>query len=152
MSTTTQLWLMLFEHDWTYEMSDDHSAYCRGRDQRDAIVRAAQESDDNMALYDAWIDMRREGGDFPPLHHKGCDVHREADSHEWLITYNGKVVDGDWSPRRCVELINENMMIVEQSVQFANAMDAMFKPLIDQMERNAPARKDNVIPFPGAEK
>ena len=28
---------LLARHDWTYEYSDDHSQWCRGRDQRAAI-------------------------------------------------------------------------------------------------------------------
>ena len=29
--------VLLAYHDWTYEYSDDHSQWCRGRDQRAAI-------------------------------------------------------------------------------------------------------------------
>ena len=33
---------LLARHDWTYEYSDDHSQWCRGRDQRAAINEEAK--------------------------------------------------------------------------------------------------------------
>ena len=38
----TTLDRLLAYHDWYYEMSDDHSQWCRGRDQRAAIDEEAR--------------------------------------------------------------------------------------------------------------
>ena len=34
--------VLLAYHDWYYDMSDDHSQWCRGRDQRAAINEEAK--------------------------------------------------------------------------------------------------------------
>lgn len=47
----TALDRMLAFHDWYYDYSDDHSQYCKGRDQRTAINAEAKRLKD-MGLTD----------------------------------------------------------------------------------------------------
>ena len=37
--TIQDFWYMLNEHDWSFQMSDDHRQWDRGRKQRDEIAR-----------------------------------------------------------------------------------------------------------------
>lgn len=54
---TTKLldyWNMLSRHDWTHEMSDDHSVWKRGRAAQYDIEQMVKESPEHLALYEAW--------------------------------------------------------------------------------------------------
>jgi hypothetical protein len=61
----TQLKTALADHDWYYSYSDDHSVYCRGRDQANKIhdlrrkCRAAGLADEADSLYEAAQNRKR---------------------------------------------------------------------------------------------
>lgn len=53
--TPRQFHQLCAEHDWTYEFSDDHRSWVRGRDQKEKII-AAIRSDESLApIYVAWV-------------------------------------------------------------------------------------------------
>lgn len=43
----------LASHDWTYEMSDDHSAYCEGRRQRQALEAMQPDLDPGRVIWNS---------------------------------------------------------------------------------------------------
>ena len=40
---TERLRQMLLNHDWTYNYSDDHRAWTKGQEERDAIIKLSKE-------------------------------------------------------------------------------------------------------------
>jgi hypothetical protein len=45
---------MLKAHDWYYMYSDDHSVYCKGRDEITAIFEAMKENPEFGKLYEEY--------------------------------------------------------------------------------------------------
>ena len=110
---TTKLWLMLHEHDWEFQYTDDHNVWVRGQDEQDAIITEAHQSDEHRALYDTWVEMRRAGHlDGPPLVHRGYDVTRVGVS--WVITREGlcQELDIASNPRQAVEMVDQYLGVV----------------------------------------
>ncbi len=58
MSDLEQYKAALAHHDWSYDYSDDYSAWCRGKAQRDAICRMQRELDPD---YSIWNSIAPEG-------------------------------------------------------------------------------------------
>jgi len=125
---TTKLWLLLHEHDWTFQFSDDHHAWGRGQDEQDAIITEARRSDEHRALYDTWVDLRRsESVDVPPLEHRGYSITRVGST--WAITLAGldQYCVVAKNPREAVEMVDQ---------------------FLDDITPSIRAIPDNVIQFP----
>ena len=59
-------------HDWFYEMSDDYSAYGRGRAQRHELNVLCKDRPDLQLMYDEWLEWyngcyRGEQPDMPTI-------------------------------------------------------------------------------------
>ena len=124
----TKLWLLLHEHDWAFQYTDDHHAWVKGQDEHDAIITEARRSIEDKMLFDVWAEMRRAGHiDGPPLEHRGFAITRIGSA--WVITREGldQEVDIARTPRQAVEMIDE---------------------YLDNVTPSTRAIPDNVIQFP----
>lgn len=54
--TKEEYYELLKSHDWFYEMSDDYSAYGRGRKQRQELNWHCKDRPDLQLMYDEWMD------------------------------------------------------------------------------------------------
>lgn len=53
--TLGEYWDLLSKHDWTYEYSDDHRVWKRGRANEKVLVAAASESTAHALMFDLCI-------------------------------------------------------------------------------------------------
>ena len=54
---------MLKSHDWTYDYSDDHNAWTKGHEERNAIRSMAQKIDPDLEIYNKYDPLKQEGLD-----------------------------------------------------------------------------------------
>lgn len=52
--TLGEYWDLLSKHDWTFDMSDDHSVWKRGQAEKTTLQAIARYSDAHQDLYDQW--------------------------------------------------------------------------------------------------
>ena len=103
--TVTELWLLLFEHDSTFQYVDSGPEWAAGRDELDAIVTAAHQTPENRNLYDVWMMMEHAGiYGGPPLSYKNLDITRIG--RLWVISTPEREIAVADSPRKAVEWID----------------------------------------------
>lgn len=66
MTPLPEFWDMLKKHDWTHEMSDDHSVWRRGNAEQVRLMGISKESPEHEALFNSMGDWGWNRGELPP--------------------------------------------------------------------------------------
>lgn len=142
-----EFWKELARHDWSYERSDDHGVWAKGRDNRDRLTHLAhQNGQEWIDLYKAWADCVNRKGPMP--YYRGFQVVHIFKGvifpDCWIICYNDRWVDTTVDIWDAVNLIDQNMNIVDQSID--SPVGKMMDSFLDALTTGRP-EKTNVVPI-----